>query len=72
MEPISKERILSLENKLNLLATRLSDLERRLSALEQSFGTPKPVLRPEAQKIQHVYLSRTIDRAKRDYERKYR
>lgn len=69
------ERILSIENKLNSLMIRLSDLERRLTALEQASGISKPAVqtsRPAAANVEHRYLRRAIHTARRDYERKYR
>lgn len=74
--PLKDERILSIENRLNSLAVRLADLERRLAALEQATGVSKPA--PHAPQpvattnVGYNYLRRSIDRAKRDYERRYR
>ena len=74
--PLKDERILSIENKLNSLAVRLADLERRLIALEQATGISKPAAHaPQpvaATNVNYNYLHRSIDRAKRDYEHKYR
>lgn len=69
------EHILSIENRLNLLMNRLSDLERRLSALERGAGVPNPAAqtsRPPTKNIEHNYLRRAINTARRDYERKPR
>ncbi len=76
MKRIEDERILSLENKLNSLMVRLLDLERRLGALERGAGVSQPG-QPKAPKApetgeKHAYLRRTIIKAKRDYEHKYR
>jgi hypothetical protein len=74
--PLKDEHILSIENKLNSLAVRLADLERRLTSLEQATGVSKPVAhapKPVATtNVDYNYLHRSIDRAKRDYEHKYR
>ncbi|HID60860.1 MAG TPA: hypothetical protein EYP46_03260 [Hadesarchaea archaeon] len=67
------EHILSIENRLNLLMNRLSELERRLSALEKGTAVQKPDVqtpRPSAKNIEHNYLRRAINTARRDYERK--
>jgi len=73
--PLKDEHPLSIENKLNSLAVRLADLERRLTALEQANRVSKPTdhaPQPVAAKnIDYNYLHRSIDRAKRDYEHKY-
>ncbi len=64
-----EERILSIENKLNLLMNRLSILERRLSALERGTKPDISALQPRPKNIEHNYLRRAINIARRDYER---
>ncbi|MGC8816630.1 MAG: hypothetical protein ACP5PX_02290 [Candidatus Hadarchaeum sp.] len=75
-------RISQLEEKLNFLRAKISELERRITILERNLTPPKP-LAPKtphsttdsAQKktdLDHKYLSRAIDLAKRDYDRKYK
>lgn len=70
------QRILSIENRLNSLVARVSELERRLSELELSAGIERQPPRTRqpapASGVEHKYLSRSIERARRDYERKYR
>lgn len=72
---LKDEQILSLENKLNTLIVRVSDLERRLSALERTSAPSKPVTKtPQTPptNVEHNYLRRAITSAKHDYERKYK
>ena len=73
-------RILSLESQLNSMATRITDLERRVKTLEGNLPAQKPasqaVQAPRANPqavtpVGHKYLSRAISSAKRDHERKY-
>ena len=71
----------SLQTQLNILSQRLNDIERRLSFLERSMvparkaaelrgkDNPKPeqIKRP----LHHNYLRKTIDAARRRYEREH-
>ncbi|MGQ9788185.1 MAG: hypothetical protein ACUVQM_02575, partial [Candidatus Hadarchaeaceae archaeon] len=69
-----------LDERLNFLQAKISELERRIVALERSLPLPSlPVQKPSPpapdsnqQKTDfgHKYLSRTISLAKRDYDRK--
>lgn len=73
--PLKDENLLSVEKRLNSLATRIADLERRVAALEQATGAPKAdsAQQPVAPtNTEYRYLRRSIDRAKRDYEYRYR
>lgn len=75
-------RVLQLEERLNFLHARISELERRIMALERNLPPPRlsvekplhPAFDSEQRKANlcHKYLSRTINLAKRDYDRKYK
>ncbi|MFH1820968.1 MAG: hypothetical protein ABH852_00785 [Methanobacteriota archaeon] len=75
-------RALSLDERLNLLNARVTDIERRVTALERNLAMAKPATKPSTQptpvapqsknETGHKYLGRAISTAKRDYERKYR
>jgi hypothetical protein len=72
----------SLQNQLNMLSQRLAEIERRLNSLERSTtpvhiakelrkeNNPKP--ERTKQPLHHKYLKKTIDAAKRRYEREHR
>lgn len=69
-----------LQDQLNALSQRLADVERRLTFLERSVtptrraeelrrdDNPKPRTR---QLLHHNYLKKTIDAARRRYEREH-
>lgn len=70
-----------LQNRLNMLSQRLVDVERRLTSLERS-TTPvrkaKELRREDNPKsgsvkrpLHHSYLKKTIDAARRRYEREH-
>ncbi|MEM3421576.1 MAG: hypothetical protein QW315_04890 [Candidatus Hadarchaeum sp.] len=75
-------RILQLEERLNSLHTKISELERRIMALERNLPPPKPSPQKPTQPVPdsvqqkkdagHRYLSRAINLAKRDYDQKYK
>jgi hypothetical protein len=75
-------RTLTLDERLNHLNAKITDIERRVIALERNLATAKPVAKPPTQhaptspqtknETGHKYLGRAISMAKRDYERKYK
>ncbi|MEM4187638.1 MAG: hypothetical protein QW786_00870 [Candidatus Hadarchaeum sp.] len=74
-------RILQLEERLNSIHTKISELERRIMALERNLPPPKPSPQKPTQPVPDSaqqkkdtsrYLSRAINLAKRDYDQKYK
>jgi len=74
-------QILALESRLNSLLQRISEIERRLGNLERSAGVVKPVSsppKPDPNPTSRVipsrysYIQKTINVARREYEREHR
>jgi hypothetical protein len=74
-------QILALESRLNSLLQRLSEIERRLGNLERSAGVVKPVSnppkpdpdpQPRVVPSRYSYIQKTINVARREYEREHR
>lgn len=70
-----------LQNQLNMLSQRLADVERRLTFLERSItpahnakefrGKNDPKAKSAKAPLHHNYLKKTIDAARRRYEREH-
>jgi hypothetical protein len=75
-------QILTLESRLNSLLQRISEIERRLGNLERSAGVVKPVSnppktdppnpQPRVVPSRCSYIQKTINVARREYEREHR
>ncbi len=81
MEQMEENRlILAIKSQLSSIIHKLSEIEHRLSALERSAGVGKPKSSPARLNppppregtVRYNYLRRTINVARREYEREHR